>query len=228
MRVKLDKLGDGIALRAVVRIAARLPVEPERAVRTGGHGLDAGAAVEGLHAAVGIHGHAIRHVRVFHDRLGHIIVELHTFAGVEVKTEDDLGIGIIGDLFAVFIGICLLAAIRDTCGKVERVAGNAARADPLNILRQIKILRLIRELRRGLVLGIALFCLLRIVRRLRLIFAAPGKNAEQQNEHKADAKQTFCHKRDSFLVPIWFAPCCHMVTEIYPKRNPFGTDLRKN
>ena len=50
------------------------------------------------------------------------------------------------------------------------------------ILRQIKILRLIRELRRGLVLGIALFCLLRIVRRLRLIFAAPGENAEQQNK----------------------------------------------
>ena len=199
MRVKLDKLGDGIALRAVVRIAARLPVEPERAVRTGGHGLDAGAAVEGLHAAVGIHGHAIRHVRVFHDRLGHIIVELHTFAGVEVKTEDDLGIGIIGDLFAVFIGICLLAAIRDTCGKVERVAGNAARANPLDILRQIKILCLVGKLRRGLVLRSVLFCLFCIVRRLRLTFAAPGENAEQQNEHKADGKNPFCHKRFSFL-----------------------------
>ena len=228
VRVKLDKLGDGIALRAVVRVAARLPEEPERAVRTGGHGLDAGAAVEGLHAAVRIHGHAIRHVRVFHDRLGHIIVELHALAGVKVKAENDLGIRVIGIFLTVFVGIGFCAAVRDAGGKVERVAGNAARADPLNILRQIKILRLIRELRRGLVLGIALFCLLRIVRRLRLIFAAPGKNAEQQNERKADAKQTFCHKRDSFLVPIWFAPCCHMVTEIYPKRNPFGTDLRKN
>ena len=228
MRVKLDKLGDGIALRTVVRIAARLPVEPERAVRTGRHSLDAGAAVEGLHAAVGIHGHAVRHVRVFFDRLRNIIVELHTFAGVEVKAENDLGIRVIGIFLTVFVGIGFLAAVRNTGGKVERVAGNAARADPLNILRQIVILRLIRELRRGLVLGIALFCLLRIVRRLRLIFAAPGENAEQQNERKADAKQTFCHKRDSFLVPIWFATCCHMVTEIYPKRNPFETDLRKN
>ena len=199
MRVKLDELRDGIALRAVVCVAARLPVEPERTVGAGSHGLDAGAAVEGLHAAVGIHGHAIRHVRVFHDRLGHILVKLHALAGVEVKTEDDLGIGIIGDLLAVFIGICLLAAIRDTCGKVERVAGNAARADPLDLLRQIKILRLIRELRRGLVLGIALFCLLRIVRRLRLVFAASGQNTEQQNERKADGKYSFCHKRDSFL-----------------------------
>ena len=87
-----------------------------------------------------------------------------------------------GIFLTVFVGIGFCAAVRDAGGKVERVAGNAARADPLNILRQIKILRLIRELRRGLVLGIALFCLLRIVRRLRLIFAAPGENAEQQNK----------------------------------------------
>ena len=199
MRVKLDELGDGIALRAVVRVAARLPEEPERAVRTGRHSLDVGAAVEDLHAAVGIHGHAIRHVRVFHDRLGHILVKLHALAGVEVKAEDDLGIGIVGNLLAVFVGVGLLAAVGDAGGKVERIAGDAACADPLNLLRQIKILRLIRELRRGLVLGIALVCLLRIVRRLRLIFAASGKNAEQQNERKADGKYSFCHKRDSFL-----------------------------
>ena len=182
MRVKLDKLGDGIALRAVVRVAARLPEEPERAVRTGRHSLDAGAAVEGLHTAVRIHGHAIRHVRVFHDRLGHIIVKLHALAGVKVKAENDLGIRVIGIFLAVFVGIGFCAAVRDAGGKVERVAGNAARADPLNILRQIVILRLIRELRGGLVLRVALFCLLRIVCRLCLIFAAPGENAEQQNK----------------------------------------------
>ena len=199
MRVKLDKLGDGIVLRAVVRVAARLPEEPERAVRTGRHSLDVGAAVEGLHAAVGIHGHAIRHVRVFHDRLGHIIVELHTFAGVEVKAENDLGIRVIGIFLTVFVGIGFCAAVRDAGGKVERVAGNAARADPLNILRQIVILCLIGKLRGGLFLRAALFCLLRIVCRLRLIFAAPGENAEQQNKRETDGKNAFCHKGCSFL-----------------------------
>ena len=44
--------------------------------------------------------------------LGDIVVELHTLAGVEVKAEDDLGIGIVGDLRSVFIGIGLLSAGR--------------------------------------------------------------------------------------------------------------------
>ena len=199
MRIKLNQFGDGIALRAVVRIAARLPVEPECAVSAWGHCLDIGTAVENLHAAVRVHRHTVGSIRIFRDRLRYIIVKLHTFAGVEVKAENDLGIRVIGIFLTVFVGIGFLAAVRNTGSKVERVAGNAARADPLDLLRQIKILCLIRELRRGLVLGIALFCLLRIVCRLRLFFAAPGENAEQQNKRETDGKNAFCHKGCSFL-----------------------------
>ena len=199
MRIKLNQFGDGIALRPVVRIAARLPVEPECAVSAWGHCLDIGTAVENLHAAVRVHRHTVGSIRIFRDRLRYIIVKLHTFAGVEIKAEDDLGIGIVGDFLAIFIGVSLLSAVRNAGGKVERVAGNATRANPLDILRQIKILCLVGKLRRGLVLCSVLFCLFCIVRRLRLTFAASGENAEQQNEHKADGKNPFCHKRFSFL-----------------------------
>ena len=199
MGVELDELRDGGALRAVVRVAVGLAEEPDRAVRAGGHGLDVGAAVEHLHAAVLAHRHAVRAVRVLHDGLGDIVVELHTLAGVEIKAEDDLGIGIVGDLRTGLIGVGLLAAVGDAGGKVERVAGNAARADPLDILRQVKILRLIGVLRRGFRSGVGLRGRICIVC-LRLTLAAAGKHAEQQHEYEAEGKNAFCHQRFSFLI----------------------------
>ena len=199
MGVELDELRDGGALRAVVRVAVGLAEEPDRAVRAGGHGLDVGAAVEHLHAAVLAHHHAVRAVRVLHDGLGDVVVELHALAGVEIKAEDDLGIGIVGDLRSVFIGIGLLSAVGDAGGKVERIARNTAGTDPLDILRQIIVLRLIGVLRRCFRRGVGLRGRVFIVC-LRLRFAAAGKHAEQQHEYEAEGKHAFCHQRFSFLI----------------------------
>ena len=199
MGIELDELRDGGALRAVVRVAVGLAEEPDRAVRAGGHGLDVGAAVEHLHAAVLAHRHAVRAFRVLHDGLGDIVVELHTLAGVEVKAEDDLGIGIVGDLRTGLIGVGLLAAVGNAGGKVERVARDAGRADPLDVLRQVKILRLIGVLRRCFRRGVGLRGRVCIVC-LRLTLAAAGKHAEQQHEHEAEGKNAFCHQRFSFLI----------------------------
>ena len=226
MRVELDELRDCLIGTAVAGIAVRLAVQPDRIIRTGRHGRNVRAVVIDDHAAVLPHGDAVRRRRVFNDRFRLVIFQLRAFAGAQIHAENGLRIRIVGNLLPVLIGVGLLAAVRHACGEIEQITGHAARADPLNILRQVKELRLIGILRRSFRRLAALIVLICIIRCLCILLAAARQYAEQQDQHKQSGKNPFFHD-EQILLSISISLCCHMVTDILQKRKAFGLFLRK-
>ena len=209
VRVELDEFGDVLVVHAVLRVAVDLAIEPDRAVRAGGNGAHVRIAVKDLPRAVGAHGDAVRPVRILFHGFGFVVFELCAFSARQIHAEQRFAVCIVEDLCTVFIGVGFLFAGWDARGEVQRVRRDTACADPVDILRQVEILRLIGVFRRadgGT--AIVFSVLLCIGRAICGGLAASGQKTQQQRRRKRQRRNPFVHKCGSpFVIP----DLCHTI-----------------